>query len=34
MVLVENKEIYEEGDCILLNVYKILQEMSYIYTEN
>jgi len=28
---VENKEIYGKGDRILLSVYKMLQEMWYIY---
>jgi len=24
---VDNKEIYKEGDCVLLSVYKMLQEV-------
>jgi len=30
----ENKEIYEEGDYVVLIVYKMLQEVCYIYTQS
>jgi len=31
---VKNKEVYEENDCILLSVYKMLQKVCYIYTQS